>query len=833
MSSNENLLKNYENEKNQIKLDIEREQENLKSYRNHRDQASAIACKEKIGRLRSNLRNIEDKIATLNRIIENGGVDPYNLVPVNNHIVSNEIDTGTITETYDLDVDIVGTKGTGIDKKDVRIGQNQKIVRTSTIDSGNVVNQSTTVTNNKILSKSKKQISDKNDVVINVKKEDNEKELMDKFLNEYKNSKSLNRSIRSAGISQSQYNFWCKSGRNRISKNTTYFVNELDKLKRTSKPRNEDSFPKQDDFSKQYLDYYKQNDYSKQYDDYFKKLNGQSKSKRNRLSNESNSEKKLMNDFLVAYRRTRSVNEGIKNAGISQSQYYSWCRDGRNYVSRNATDFVNELDKINGKTVKLNPVINNGYRHNKSDKIRGKPKLNPVINSKKEYNEFAKKNIHNAKSKRNVSPSKKSKRINCKPKIHPIINTIDNPNKTSMKNSHNSEYSKIQIEKMEMVIKYMLEGKTRAQAANGASVSVSQVNEWYNDGRNAKNRDVIKFYKRVRDIESYIKNNAQEKRTMGRVLNYLKMGKTYDEAASYVHINPNLICKWRREGLNKENPNSVYFYNNLKKINNKSIKSKQNISTSNFDNVITFDEKQKEKMDAVLTYIKQGNSRSEASKLANVPAITINNWYSQGSNGNSDNTIYFFNQVNLIESKNESEKELEKMNLALNPLRKNKNFKNRNNIDENMIKSRLKDGENNVTQNTSYSYNEYLKIEIEKDLQKMGKFLELQKEGKNVNEACELTGISLSRLNHWIDQGKRGNNIQASYFVEEYDKLKQNKTDGEYIYIHKKYKRPVECPRCHCKIDFGQNFCHNCGHQLIKKEKRNSSILDKIRSLFE
>ena len=929
MSSNENLLKNYENEKNQIKLDIEIEQENLKGYRNHRDHAAAVACKEKIGRLKSNLRNIEDKIAKYEKISKNEGVDPYVPFPVNNSISCNEIDKGIIAETYDMDVDIIGTKGNGVDKKDVSISQNQKIVRTSTIDKGNVVNQSTTVTNNKISSKSKKQISDKNDIVINVKPEDNEKELMDKFLNEYKNSRSINKSIQSAGISQSQYNSWCKSGRNKINKNATYFVNELYKLKRTSKPRKvnpfskKDSFPKQDDYSKQYVDYYKQNNSSKQYVDYFNKFNGPSKSKKNTSSKkESNNEIELMNDFLVTYRITGSVNESIKSAGISQMQYHSWCKDGRNYVSRNTIYFVNEIDKINGKTVKINPIIINANAHNKIDKIKGESvKINPVINNKNKHSEISKKNTHNAKSKRNIfpikeskkekklmndflrkyrktrsvnesiksagisqmqydswcndgknfisrnamdfvneidkinrkpklnpvtnpmnqnkgtikksnhnakperniSPRKKSRNINHKPKLHPVINTIDEHNETSKKNTSNSEYSKTQTEKMEMIINCMLKGKTRAQAANCASVSVSQVNKWYNDGRNAKDNEVIKFYKRIRDIESYIYNNAQEKRTMNRVLNYLKMGKTYDEAASYVHINPDLICKWRREGINKENPNSVYFYTHLEKINTNSNEFKSDINTTILDNAITFDEKQKEKMDIVLTYLKQGKSMIESSKLANIPMKTINKWYSQGSNNYSDNTAYFYNRVNIIQY--DSKKELDNMNSVLNKI--DRPLDKITSIDINLVNSWLEDGRNNISQNTIYFYNEYLKIENE--LQKMGKFLELQKEGKDKIEACELVGISLSKLSYWIDQGRLGKNSRAIYFVEEYDKLNPHETSEEYISITKKRKF---CPNCGNEIEYRQKFCHNCGYRLIRKGAGKLSIFDKIRNLF-
>ena len=611
---------------------------------------------------------------------------------------------------------------------------------------------------------------------------------MDSFLDMYRRTGSLSRSLQSAGISQSLYHSWCRDGRNRVSSNTIYFVNELDRANKKYMPVKtpEPSRPKP----------------------------------KNKV--DVRREKLTMDSFLDMYRRTGSLSRSLQGAGISQSQYESWCRDGENRLDKNSIYFVKKLNKIS-KSKPLQPKtpkINQGLIVD----INKEKLVMDIFLDKYRRTRSLSKSLQSAGISEShfYSWCNKGRRHTSKNTIY-FVREYDKIRMipTETPKSDTTETNHLQKEKMNKIIDLMLDGKTRAQAANSVSISINTVNKWYKDGMNAKNGDVIKFYHEVRDIESYVKDNTFEKKRMISVLNYLKQGKTIKEAASYANVDVTMIKIWCKKGKNRSNPNAIYFYRNFKEIEIKEDPKR----------IVSFEERQRIKMDKILNQMKLGKTRIEAAKIANIPYMTVNNWYSQGRNSHCDNTIYFYNEINSIE-RSDNKKEREEMDLVLDELNKGKALNDvieQENIALDKLNKWLDDGKNNLNEDSIYFYREYMKIKSHSELQSMGKFLEAKKSGKDNMESCKYAGITLSKLNNWLDQGKSKKSSHTIHFVEEYDKLNSIIEEDNSIPIKKSKK--IYCPKCNGKIEKGNNFCRYCGHKLVK-EKKKTSIFGRIRSLF-
>ena len=577
--------------------------------------------------------------------------------------------------------------------------------------------------------------------------EEDEKELMSKFLSEYKQSRSLEKSIQYAGISKSQYYSWCRDGRNQKNKNTINFVHKLDEIckspKITPKPY---SPPKSSKVNSNPSDSYTKFGQSKV-----------SKPIKNEII-DTKKEKLDMNSFLSMYRRTNSLNRSLKSAGISEKQYHSWCTDGKNHKSKNTIYFVKELEKINkpnahftSRSSKYSKVskrkdIDENQEKSVMDSFLSMYRRTNSLNRSLKSAGISEKQYHswcsdgkNHKSKNTFYFVTELDKINRNRKTN--FNKPSKPVK-SIKKSKSNEVIMVNI------VNHMLDGKNRAQAANMEGVSVFIANQLYNAGKNNKSPETVKFYNDVKRIESNVEKQVNEKRAMDKVLDYLRQGKSYDDAANYANVTSSLILAWCQKGKVKENPNAIYFYNKLKEIENTDYtKSKPKIS-----------------------------------------------------------------------------------------------------LDSQKVK----------TNNDSYQMkdNEFNKSDSQKDLHKMGKFLEAQKEGYDKIKSCEIAGISQPQLTLWINQGRCEKNNETIAFVKEFDKLNPTKKKEEYnsdkIYSIKKKEKNISdkmnptdkeddipvvnkntqiyCPNCHKIVDKA-SYCQYCGHKL-GKEKRKTSIFDKIKSFF-
>ena len=60
---------------------------------------------------------------------------------------------------------------------------------------------------------------------------------------------------------------------------------------------------------------------------------------------------------------------------------------------------------------------------------------------------------------------------------------------------------------------------------------------------------------------------------------------------------------------------------------------------------------EREVMDSIIKLMRNGDSRVKASQKVGIKVGQILIWYRQGSQGYSENTIYFYNQLNIIEKK--------------------------------------------------------------------------------------------------------------------------------------------------------------------------------------
>ena len=126
-NSRENLFR----EKIRIESDYKKIEEDLFKYRNRADYSAAEACMEERGRLKSSLTKINKEIARLDRIIENGGVDPFE--PDNTLQISNDEDRiheGTEETSIEMTLEVKGTKGKGKNRTVFNESQTQKITKT-------------------------------------------------------------------------------------------------------------------------------------------------------------------------------------------------------------------------------------------------------------------------------------------------------------------------------------------------------------------------------------------------------------------------------------------------------------------------------------------------------------------------------------------------------------------------------------------------------------------------------------------------------------------------------------------------------------------------------
>jgi len=199
--------------------------------------------------------------------------------------------------------------------------------------------------------------------------------------------------------------------------------------------------------------------------------------------------------------------------------------------------------------------------------------------------------------------------------------------------------------------------------------------------------------------------------------------------------------------------------------NNSNEDSIENISDSNNNTT-------KEQMEIVIAAIKDGKSRNEAAKLANIPPYKIVHWYNEGKIGNKPENIYFFKKMKEIEDNNKNnDEELQKrMDKVLNEIKKGKTFSQMDFISESTINEWINKGKQNKKPYVQF-YNEYLKLKqssvkipklVKMDsfgnrntIMKMNIILENLAKGIGENEAILKANVSQNTYNYWLNRGKQ------------------------------------------------------------------------------
>lgn len=390
------------------------------------------------------------------------------------------------------------------------------------------------------------------------------------------------------------------------------------------------------------------------------------------------------------------------------------------------------------------------------------------------------------------------------------------------------ELRKLKTKQISQLLTHLRNRKTKPLACKIVGVKITTFYRWYDDGKNGGSDENIDFYLQVKEITQ-----------IHKFLKVFKKFKSIKKTVEKTKTSNKQLNQWIYDGKQQKSENAIYFYNEFKKIKDGIEKTKSPISSGTkitlpthkpkinyYGSKNSFERKQREHMVNVISEMKNGYSEFEAAIICNIPLTTVKKWYCQGKEGYSDNTVYFYKNVNLIEPDNN---ELERMNKIIEEVKKGKSLKEAAktvNIPIRLVNAWFDYGKHELNKNTSYFFKQ-IQNENQKEFYKMGLVLDGLNNGMSKTDACKIADIPLSKLNSWIDEGRNGENKNAEYFIKEYDKLglsDENSHNGK-----SKYKY---CSNCGKKVDVSQNYCHFCGYQLKYSKKKNQSIFDKLKGLF-
>ena len=254
-----------------------------------------------------------------------------------------------------------------------------------------------------------------------------------------------------------------------------------------------------------------------------------------------------------------------------------------------------------------------------------------------------------------------------------------------------TEFNSYQLADKEKCFEFLERYFENSKSTNNVEENKSNIDEQKCNVKN-KTKSIHKKRKKSKDIPLNSKDD-NERKQIEFVLKLLRNGKSKSQVIKLTEINESTIVSWYNQGKNKHSENTIYFYNEFKKIKNSkneksSPKSKSDtkskigvIDKKDKDNVVNngvivkkskdiknenigkntdfksnFSEHnfrdlkdEKQLMNEVLSLMRKGYSRIKASQEVGIKIGQIVIWYTHGRNNYSENTIYFYNQLNLIE----------------------------------------------------------------------------------------------------------------------------------------------------------------------------------------
>ena len=341
----------------------------------------------------------------------------------------------------------------------------------------------------------------------------------------------------------------------------------------------------------------------------------------------------IMNGVLKALKQGKSRYEACELADIKPSKISQWYNQGKNKKSENTIYFYNELRKIESNKKSLTTDTYSVIKRNNDKKTKTFYSLNDVA-------EVSSKDSSGSKlvypsdirgSGRNTSSGSKlvypsdirgsgrntssdDKFVN--PSDVSLAGQSNHKRQSRIKdNSKDKTFNRNSRKDMLNIISLMKKGYTRKEAAVELGIDYNLVIEWYDNGFKNRERYARNFFKQVRAIES---ENKQKK---SRSSNNKSKQKNNSSLKPFKPV--------------RSLPDNIF---------------KSNSSSDKTDAIIKKNSVLKD-MNKVLSYMRKGDNRIQASRKSNVNIGQINTWYTQGSKNHDDNTFYFYNEVKKIESK--------------------------------------------------------------------------------------------------------------------------------------------------------------------------------------
>lgn len=125
------------------------------------------------------------------------------------------------------------------------------------------------------------------------------------------------------------------------------------------------------------------------------------------------------------------------------------------------------------------------------------------------------------------------------------------------------------------IIKEVKNGKTIAEAANEINISLSEVNNWLENGKRGKGWDDTVFYEKIKKIENPDKKDPlliEAKKVYDKtssikfIIKEVKKGKTIAEAAEMINVPLSDVKQWYENGKHGKGWDDTVFYEKIMKI---------------------------------------------------------------------------------------------------------------------------------------------------------------------------------------------------------------------------------------------------------------------------
>lgn len=125
------------------------------------------------------------------------------------------------------------------------------------------------------------------------------------------------------------------------------------------------------------------------------------------------------------------------------------------------------------------------------------------------------------------------------------------------------------------IIKEVKNGKTIAEAANEINISLSEVNNWLENGKRGKGWDDTVFYEKIKKIENPDKKDSlliEAKKVYDKtssikfIIKEVKKGKTIAEAAEMINVPLSDVKQWYENGKQGKGWDDTVFYEKIMKI---------------------------------------------------------------------------------------------------------------------------------------------------------------------------------------------------------------------------------------------------------------------------